>query len=88
MFLWGQVVGFMANQRGIEANPDKINVLLEVNYPRKPKEVIGLTGRVATLSRFVSRATKCCTPFFDVLKRSKKFKWTKKCEQAFRALTY
>ena len=47
----------MVNQRGIEANPEKIKALLDMNLPWKPKEVMSLAGKVATLSRFVSRAT-------------------------------
>ena len=47
---------------------------------------MSLTGRVATLSRFVSRATDRCTPFFDVLKGSKRFEWTDKCKKVFQAL--
>ena len=54
--------------------------------PRKLKEVMSLSGKVVALSRFISRATDCCVPFFDVLKGSKKFKWMDKCEQAFQAL--
>ena len=77
----GKFRGFMVNQRGIEANIERINALLEMNSRRKPKEVNSLSSRVAILSHFVSRATDHCSPFFDVLKRSKKFKWTDKCEQ-------
>ena len=40
-------LGFMVNQRCIEANPEKIKALLEMSSPRKPKEVISLVGRVA-----------------------------------------
>ena len=69
----GKFLGFMVNQRGIEANSEKINALLEMNSPRKPKEVMCLAGRVATLSRCVLRAIDRCTPFFNVLKGSKKF---------------
>ena len=76
----------MLNQRGTEANPKKINALLEMSSPRKPKEVMSLTGRVAALDHFVSLAKDRCTPFFDMLKRSKEFEWTEKCEQAFLAL--
>ena len=47
---------------------------------------MSLAGRVATFSCFVSQATDRCAPFFDVLKGSKKFEWTKKCEQAFLVL--
>ena len=59
---------------------------MEMSSPRKPKEVISLTGKVVALSRFMSRATDHCTPFFDVLKVSKRFEWIDKCEQAFQAL--
>ena len=82
----GKFVGFMINQRGIEANSKKINALLEMNSPKKPKEVMSLTDRVAALSYFMSRATNRCAPFFDVLKGSKKFEWIEKCEQSFLAL--
>ena len=82
----GKFQGFIVNQRGIEANPEKISALLEMSSPRKPKKVMSLTDRVAVLSRFVSRATDRCTLFFNVLKGSKKFEWTNKCEQAFLAL--
>ena len=88
----GKFLGFIINQCGIEANLKKITVLkkiialLGMSSPRKPKEVMRLAGRVAVLSYFVSSATDHCTPFFDMLKGSKKFEWTKKCEQAFLAL--
>ena len=75
----GKFLGFMINQRGIEANPEKLNALLGMSSPRKPKEVISLTDRVAALSRFVLRATDRCAPFFDMLNWSKKFEWTDKC---------
>ena len=74
----GKFLGFMVNQHGIKANLEKINTLLEINSPRKPKEFTSLLGRVAALSRFVSRVIDCCAPFFDVLKGSKKFEWTEK----------
>ena len=82
----GKFLGFMVNQHEIEANPEKIKALLEITSPRKPKEVMSLASRKVALSHFVSRATDRCAPFFNVLKGSKKFKWTNKCEQTFLAL--
>ena len=79
----GKFLGFMVNQRGIEANPENIKALLEMSSPKKPKKVTSLAGRVVALSKFVSRATDRYAPFFDVLKGSKKFDWIEKCEQAF-----
>ena len=73
-------MGFMVNQRGIQANPEKISALLKMSSPRKPKEVMSLTSRVAILSQFVSRAIDYYAAFFNVLKRCKKFEWMDKCE--------
>ena len=43
-------LGFIVNNRGIEANPDKIKVVLEMPSPSSIKEVQRLTGRIAALS--------------------------------------
>ena len=80
----GKFLGFIVNNRGIEANPDKIKALLDMPSPSGIKEVQRLTGRIAALSRFVSRASDKCQPFFQVLKKA--FQWDEKCEEAFVAL--
>ena len=77
-------LGFMVSQRGIEANPYKIKAILEMQPPRTIKETQGLTERIATLNRFVSRSTDKCLPFFKVL--TKAFGWTDECQQAFEEL--
>ena len=82
--LAGKFLGFIVNHRGIEANPDKIKALLDMPSPIGIKEVQRLTGRIAALSRFVSRASDKCQPFFQVLRKA--FQWDEKCEEAFVAL--
>ena len=57
-------LGFIVNIRGIEANPDKIKVVLDMLPPSNIKHIQRLTGRIAVLSRFVSRASEKCRPFF------------------------
>ena len=63
-------LGFIVSQRGIEANPEKVKAILEMSSPRTTKEVQSLTGRVAALNRFVSKATDKCLPFFKTLKKT------------------
>ena len=77
-------LGFMVSQRGIEANPDKIQAIMEMTPPRNVKEVQSLNGKVVALNRFVSRATNKCLPFFRTLKKS--FEWTTECQRAFEEL--
>ena len=52
----GKFLGFIVNSRGIEANPDKIKVVLDMLPPSNIKDIQRLTWRKAALSRFVSRA--------------------------------
>uniref|UniRef100_A0A2N9EWG4 Uncharacterized protein n=1 Tax=Fagus sylvatica TaxID=28930 RepID=A0A2N9EWG4_FAGSY len=80
----GKFLGFMVSQRGTEANPDKIKAVLEMTPPRTTKEVQSLTGRVAALNRFVSRATDKCLPFFKTLRKA--FVWTDECQKSFEEL--
>src|SRR5574338_956581 len=62
----GKFLGFIVNARGIEANPEKIQAIRDVQAPRTIKQVQSLNGKVAALSRFISKATDKCIPFFDV----------------------
>ena len=60
----GKFLGFIVNSRGIKANPDKIKAVLDMLPPSNIKEIQCLTGRIAALSRFVSKANDKCQPFF------------------------
>ena len=80
----GKFLGFMVSQREIEANPDKIQAILDMKPPKNIKEVQSLAGRVAALNRFVSKATDKCLPFFKVLRKA--FEWTDECQKAFQDL--
>jgi ribonuclease HI len=82
----GKFLGYIVNRRGIEANPEKVKALIEMRSPKKPKEVQSLTGRVAALSRFISKATDKCQPFFKILKGGNRFQWTDECEAALQEL--
>ena len=64
----GKFLGFIVNNRGIKANPDKIKVVLDMPPPSNIKEAQRLTERIAALSRFMSKANDKCQPFFQVLK--------------------
>ena len=77
-------LGFIVNNVGIEANLDKIKVVLDMPPPSNIKEVQRLTGRIAALSRFVCKVSDKYQPFFQVLKKA--FQWDTHREEAFAAL--
>ena len=65
-------LGFIVSHRGIEANPEKIQAIVQMRSPRNLKEIQSLTGKLAALSRFISKATDKCQAFFQVIRRGRK----------------
>ncbi|XP_075650249.1 uncharacterized protein LOC142620836 [Castanea sativa] len=57
---------------------------MELSPSRTVKEVHSLTGKIAALNKFISRATEKYLPLFRILKRS--FEWTNECQKAFEEL--
>jgi hypothetical protein len=54
----------MLSERGIEANLDKCRAIAEMRSPTSVKEAQQLTGRIAALSRFMSKVGEKARPFF------------------------
>src|SRR3954466_5205647 len=54
--------------------------------PKNLKGVQKLAGRIATLSRFISRMGEKALPFYQLLRKTDKFEWTPKADDAFEAL--
>ena len=67
----GKFLGFLVIERGIKANPDKIKALVEMTPPVNLKEIRRLTEKMAALSRFVSKATDRCHPFFEAIRKGR-----------------
>jgi hypothetical protein len=78
----GKFLEFMVSSRGIEANPEKIQAILDMQSPKNINQVQQLTGKITALNRFISRSTDKCLPFFNVLKKA--FEWSEECEKAFK----
>src|SRR5215216_6323090 len=54
----GKLLGFFVSHQGIEANPDKIKAIEQIQAPKTVKDVRHLSGCVAVLSRFISKSAK------------------------------
>jgi len=76
----------MLTQHGIEANPEKCNVIIEMRSPNSVKEVERLIGRLTAISRFLPKLAKQTQPIIQLLKKSSKFSWNDECEHVFQKL--
>ncbi|XP_074326974.1 putative mitochondrial protein AtMg00860 [Apium graveolens] len=79
----GKFLGYMVSARGIEANPEKIEAVINMKPPKCIRDIQKLTGQLTALRRFISRSAEKALPFFAVLKGSKNFEWGPECQKAF-----
>ncbi|XP_029148352.1 uncharacterized protein [Arachis hypogaea] len=79
----GKFLGFMITQRGVEANPEKCQAILQMKSPGCLKDVQRLAGRLTALSRFLGASAARALPFFNLMRKGMTFEWTSACEEAF-----
>ncbi|KAL0430595.1 UNVERIFIED_CONTAM: hypothetical protein Sradi_0685500 [Sesamum radiatum] len=82
----GRFLGFMVTKRDIKAKPENIKAIVDMGPPTNINEVQRLTGRIAALSRFISKLAEKGLSFFKILRKVKNFEWTKECQQGFEDL--
>jgi hypothetical protein len=71
----GKVLGCLVSTKGIEANPDKIKALSDMEEPETIGDVQKLIGRITALNRSISQSADRSLPFFKTLHNSAKFDW-------------
>ena len=79
-------MGFLVSKRGIEANPEKIKAITSLAKPICINDVQRLAGRIAALSRFISRLGEKAIPIYQMMKKTDHFVWSDAANEAFEAL--
>ena len=69
----GKFLGYLITNQGIEVNPDQIELVKCFKPSSNPKEVQVLIGMLAALNRFISKFVDHCQPFYQLLKKWKRF---------------
>jgi hypothetical protein len=79
-------LGYLVSHRDIEANPTKIQAIINMTPPQSARDVQRLTGRVAALNRFISKSAERSLPFLKTLRGAKDFAWGPEQAAAFASL--
>jgi hypothetical protein len=85
----GKILGYLVSHRGIEANPTKIQAMINMMHmmpPQSTRDVQRLTGRSAALNRFISKSAERSLPFLKTLHGAKDFAWGPEQAVAFASL--
>ncbi|GKA53487.1 hypothetical protein Tco_0746802 [Tanacetum coccineum] len=74
----GTFLGYKVDADGLRVCPDKVEAVLNLPSPKCLKDVQKLNGKLASLSRFLSKSAEKSLPFFKTLKKYTKksdFQW-------------
>jgi hypothetical protein len=82
----GMLLGFIVSERGIEANLEKITAITNMGPIKDLKGVQRVMGCLAALSHFISRLGERGLPLYRLLRKTERFSWTPKAEEALRNL--
>ena len=66
-----------------EANPEKMKAITSLAKPACINDVQRLAGRIAALSRFISRLGEKAIPLYQMMKKTDDFVWSDAANAAF-----
>ena len=79
----GKLLGHIVSEKGIEVDPEKIKVILDMSALRTEREIRGFLGRLQYISHFIAKLTGICEPIFRLLRRNQPIVWNDDCKRAF-----
>ena len=77
------MLGHYISSIGIQVGPTKIEVILQIPFPKTQKEVRSFLVHAGYYQHFIEFFSKITSPLFNLLSKESEFVWTDKCQYAF-----
>ena len=78
--LW---LGYKVSSHGVKLDQEKIKPIQSLPAPTSVKQVQKFLGSMNYYRRFLRQFATMAAPLYDLLKKGKKFNWTKECQESF-----
>jgi len=82
----GKLLGHIISKDGIRIDPERIQAILQIPYPRNIKELQAFLGKINFLRRFIPNLAKLIRLLSSMLKKDAKVKWSLETKQAFESI--
>eukprot|EP00253_Pinus_taeda_P011476 PITA_11476 len=79
----GKLLGHIISEDGIRIDPEIIQAILQIPYPRNRKELQAFLGKINFLRRFIPNLAELIRLLRNMLKKDAKVKWSLETKQAF-----
>eukprot|EP00253_Pinus_taeda_P030496 PITA_30496 len=82
----GKLLGHIISKDGIRIDPERIQVILQIPYPRIIKELQAFLGKINFLRRFIPNLAELVRLLSNMLKKDAKVRWSLEAKQAFESI--
>ena len=79
-------LGYVVSERGVTADPVKVQALMNWPRPSNTHEVRSFIGLCSYYHRFVPGFAQLAKPLHPLTEKNANFKWTEECDKAFQTL--
>jgi hypothetical protein len=79
-------LGHVVSNKGIKPDPENTEKVQSFPTPKTVKHIQQFLGLASYYRRFIKDFAKIAEPLHKLLKKSEKFRWTEKCQEAFEVL--
>ena len=79
-------IGHVLTDKGLKADPTKVQAILEMEKPEDVKGVRRTLGLVNYMSKFLNKLADISEPLSQLTHKDNEFLWTKECESAFQRI--
>ena len=79
-------LGYIFNQTGVHANPEKIRAILEAPKPTNLTQVQSFIGICNFYSRFIKNFSSIFAPLYNLMKKNVKFIWNDSHDKCFQTI--
>ena len=82
--LSSEYLGHVIDSTGLHKSPSKVKVIVEAPSPKNVNQLRSFLGLLTYYAKFVPNLSNTLKPLHELLNKTKKWKWTDKCETAFK----
>ena len=82
----GIVLGHHISSSGINVDPAKIQLIVNLSEPKNKKDVRSFLGYAIYYRRFIEHFSKIALPLFKLLSKDIHFHWDTNCQVSFQKL--
>jgi len=79
----GKIIGHIISKERIKIDPNRIEAIQKLEYPRNIKELQSFIGKINFLRRFIPNLAELLRNITNTLKKDTKIKWDTQSMQAF-----